>query len=67
MLRPKSAQETLIDCTRLMDDILGNHTVQDQMSELKVRIGDDGLPLNIQANVSQLPLYGVALISQCLR
>lgn len=54
MARPKTAQETLSDCVSIVDEILRTREVQDQMSELKVQIGDNGLPLNVRQYVTDL-------------
>ncbi|XP_026192612.1 uncharacterized protein LOC34622554 [Cyclospora cayetanensis] len=54
VLRPKSAQETLVDCAELVADILRTPAVRNQMSELKLQIGDKGLPLDVQQNVTNL-------------
>ncbi|CDJ64193.1 hypothetical protein, conserved [Eimeria necatrix] len=55
IMRPKSAQETLIECTELMNSILRMPAVREQMAELKLRIGDDsGLPVDIQENITSL-------------
>ena len=56
MLRPKSAQETLVDCAEIVNDILRTPAVRQQMSELKIQIGDNGLPLDVQQYVRGIPL-----------
>lgn len=62
MLRPKSAQETLVECTELVKDILRTPAVKEQMKELKVHIGDNGgLPIDVQKDVSGKG-YGASLL-----
>ncbi|KAL8453881.1 hypothetical protein Emag_001689 [Eimeria magna] len=41
---PKSAQSTLKDYVEIMDQLLSDKTVKEQMSELKIQIGDNNLP-----------------------
>lgn len=55
MVRPKSAQETLVECTELVKDILRTPAVKEQMAELKVHIGDNGgLPIDVQKDITSL-------------
>ncbi|KAL8447907.1 hypothetical protein Emed_004202 [Eimeria media] len=62
---PKSAQSTLKDYVEIMDQLLTNEAVKEQMSELKIQIGDNNLPVNVQAHTTSLqklmgdvPSYG---------
>lgn len=56
VVRPKSAQETLVDCAGLVNDILRTPAVREQMSELKLGIGEEGLPLDVQEHVRHIAI-----------
>lgn len=57
MAKPKTAQETLAGCVSVVDEILRTREVQDQMFELKVQIGDNGLPLDVRQYVSSAATF----------
>ncbi|KAL8437171.1 hypothetical protein ACSSS7_001150 [Eimeria intestinalis] len=51
---PKSAQSTLKDYAEIVEQLLSNEAVKEQMSELKIQIGDNHLPVNVEANITTL-------------
>ncbi|KAL8271256.1 hypothetical protein Esti_004822 [Eimeria stiedai] len=51
---PKSAHSTLKDYVEIMDQLLSNEAVKEQMSELKIQIGDNNLPVNVEAHTTSL-------------
>ncbi|KAL8434248.1 hypothetical protein Efla_002013 [Eimeria flavescens] len=68
--KPKSAAATLSEYTRLMNELLTNQAVKEQMSELKIKLGENNLPVDVKPYTTELaklmndnPAYGTPSIS----